>query len=172
LVRSFVGYGMVTAVRGNVVTIVLTRGYLGSVRTLHIQPSTVVAEVGGGTVTGQVGSLQVGSLQVGSLQVGSLQVGSLQVGNDVYFTGATDTPGPRDTTIWAYRVVQLGEPTVTPQLPATGAGGVGAGGATGLGLAALLLLSVLSAARLSRVQLRRRGCLGGCLPSPRAEPRG
>jgi len=109
---------------------------------------------------------------VGSLQVGSLQVGSLQVGNDVYFTGATDTPGPRDTTIWAYRVVQLGEPTVTPQLPATGAGGVGAGGATGLGLAALLLLSVLSAARLSRVQLRRRGCLGGCLPSPRAEPRG
>ena len=148
---------MVTAVRGNVVTIVLTRGYLGSVRTLHIQPSTVVAEVGGGTVTGQVGSLQVGSLQVG---------------NDVYFTGATDTPGPRDTTIWAYRVVQLGEPTVTPQLPATGAGGVGAGGATGLGLAALLLLSVLSAARLSRVQLRRRGCLGGCLPSPRAEPRG
>jgi len=167
LVRSFVGYGMVTAVRGNVVTIVLTRGYLGSVRTLHIQPSTVVAEVGGGTVTGQVGSLQVGSLQVGSLQVGSLQVG-----NDVYFTGATDTPGPRDTTIWAYRVVQLGEPTVTPQLPATGAGGVGAGGATGLGLAALLLLSVLSAARLSRVQLRRRGCLGGCLPSPRAEPRG
>ena len=157
MVRSFVGYGMVTAVRGNVVTIVLTRGYLGSVRTLHIQPSTVVAEVGGGTVTGQVGSLQVGSLQVG---------------NDVYFTGATDTPGPRDTTIWAYRVVQLGEPTVTPQLPATGAGGVGAGGATGLGLAALLLLSVLSAARLSRVQLRRRGCLGGCLPSPRAEPRG
>jgi hypothetical protein len=126
------GYGTVTAVQGDSVTIVLTRGYPGSVRTLHIQPSTSVADAGGRTVVGQVGSLQVG--------------------NDVYFTGATDAPGPQDTNIWTYRVLQLGKPTATPRLPATGAGGLGAGAACP-GLAALLMLAILGAAWLPRPRL-------------------
>lgn len=131
--NGIAGYGTVTAVRATEVSLVLTRGYPGSVRALQIEPSTIVAAVDGKTVMGQVGPLQVG--------------------NDVYFTGATDTPTPQDTAIWAYRVVQLGKPMGTPQLPATGAGGNGPNSAGGLGLAALLLLGVLGTARLSRVQL-------------------